>query len=367
MSNRDNRPFDRVMLHVGLPKTGTTSIQECLAANRIALESAGCFVPQFEQPGTTPYTTNASLFLNALHGQGLSTDALRSRHERNLSSFHAAIQGRPPHVTCLVLSAEAISMWSEAELRGFWEWGFAEGLWNKSTAFKVLFVARNFVEWFRKIAEQRVLNAPVVDDLMQLRVHMRNQVLTFKSSVEAVFGGECIAFRSFERWCASDGGLLERFSEWLEMPLSQRDFVANPSRGYEVLRLVRALGPKWPNRSIFANQLQHLQGLKPAWRADEKDDMVRFWQPVAEQWTALTGCEVSSHLSSTLELSSPQLWSASFLDTLEACVDARQKWRMRRHELRRAFEQMIREEGEYWAPESLARVQTFVLRLEVNS
>lgn len=95
--------------------------------------------------------------------------------------------------------------------------------------------------------------------------------------------------------------------------------------------------------------------------------MVRFWQPVAEQWTALTGCEVLSNLSSTLDLSSPQLWSASFLDTLEACVAARRNWRMRRPELQRAFEQMVHEEGEHWAPETFERVQAFVRRLEENS
>lgn len=366
MRRTSPRPFEKVLLHVGLPKTGTTSIQQSLLVNRNTLEAEGVLVPRFEEAGAEFGTTNASLFLNAVLGAPMS-EKRKLVFERNLATFQRTINSRPHHAETLVLSGEAISMWSEKELRGFWEWGHAAQWWNEQTEFKLLYVARNFVEWFRKIAEQRVLNAPKVDDLMQLRVHMRHQVLTFKSSAEAVFGEECMAFGSFESWCASEGGLLQRFSEWLGASLPQRDFAANPSRSYEVLRLLRALGPEWPNRSIFANQLRHLPALKPAWRADEADDMVRFWQPVAEQWTALTGCEVLSNLSSTLDLSSPQLWSASFLDTLEACVAARRNWRMRRPELQRAFEQMVHEEGEHWAPETFERVQAFVRRLEENS
>lgn len=366
MRRTSPRPFEKVFLHVGLPKTGTTSIQQSLLVNRNTLEAEGVLVPRFEEAGAEFGTTNASLFLNAVLGAPMC-EKRKLVYERNLATFQRTINSRPHHAETLVLSGEAISMWSEAELRGFWEWGQAAQLWNDQTEFKLLYVARNFVEWFRKIAEQRLLNAPMVDDLMQLRVHMRNQVLTFKSSAEAVFGEECMAFGSFESWCASEGGLLQRFSEWLGAPLPQRDFAANPSRSYEVLRLLRVLGPEWPNRSIFSNQLRHLPGLKPAWRADEGDDMVRFWQPVAEQWTARTGCNVQATPEGVLELSKPELWSPIFLESLEQVVLQYPKWRNRCDELRGAFERIIQEEGSQWASESLARVQDFLRRLEANS
>lgn len=95
--------------------------------------------------------------------------------------------------------------------------------------------------------------------------------------------------------------------------------------------------------------------------------MELFWLPVAEQWTAQTGCQVPATPEGELDLSKPELWSPIFLESLEEVVLEHVKWRNRCDELRGAFERIIQEEGSQWASESLARVQDFMRRLEANS
>lgn len=366
MSRTPVRPFEKVFLHVGLPKTGTTSIQQSLLVNRNTLATEGVFIPRFEQPGAEFGTTNASLFLDAVLVEPLS-ERRKLVHERNLAVFQQEINNRSREVKTLILSGETLSMWSETALRQFMKWGTEQGYWDKHTRFELLYVVRNFVEWFRKIAEQRLLNAPESDDLNELRLHMRQQVLAFVSGARTVFGQECLTFRSYEKLRASDGGLLQGFSDWLGMPLVMQQFDANPTRTYEVLRLLKALGPKWPNRQIFANKLGHLPGLNPAWSEKMGQEMELFWLPVAEQWTAQTGCQVPATPEGELDLSKPELWSPIFLESLEEVVLEHVKWRNRCDELRGAFERIIQEEGSQWASESLARVQDFMRRLEANS
>lgn len=357
------RPFEQVFLHVGLPKTGTTSIQQSLLVNRHELQAGGVLIPKFERRRAEAETTNASLFLNAVIGARMTSEKRNLILERNLAAFQRELSSRPGDMKTLALSGEAISMWSEAQLREFKDWGTAEGHWNEHTRFELLYVVRNFVEWFRKIAEQRLINAPEADDLMQLRVQMREQLLSFVSGARAVFGQECITFCSYEELCACDGGLLRGFSDWLGKPLTLNPLEMNPSRTYEVLHLLQALGPKWPNRQIFANKLRHLPGLNPAWSEKMGKEMELFWQPVAETWTALTGCKVQSICEGMLDLSKPELWSTTFLESLEQVVMNHLKWAHRQDELRVAFERIIQEEGSQWASESLARVQNFLQTL----
>lgn len=367
MRTKPHRPFEQVFLHVGLPKTGTTSIQQSLLVNRHALQAEGILIPRFEEAGAESGTTNASLFLNAVLGAPITHENRKLIHERNLVAFQRDMSSRPDDMKTLILSGEAISMWSEAELRQFKHWGTAEGYWDEHTRFKLLYVVRNLVEWFRKIAEQRLLNAPEADDLMQLCEHMREQLLSFVFGARAVFGQECITFDSYEKLRACEGGLLQGFSNWLGRPLVQQQFKENPSRTYEVLRLLRALGPKWPNRQRFANHLRHLPGLNPAWSEMMGKEMASFWHPVAEEWTARTGCEVQATCEWVLDLSKSELWSSTFLETLDWVVMNHPTWGAHQDKLRAAFERIIQEEGSQWASESLSRVQNFVRGLSEKS
>jgi hypothetical protein len=101
-----------IILHIGLPKTGTSSIQRCLAAVRPALEAQGIFYPM------SPGAANHGLLpmslvplgslghVNPLLWEGIGPAA---RLERFRTEFAAEMAAIPPHVTRVILSAEQCS------------------------------------------------------------------------------------------------------------------------------------------------------------------------------------------------------------------------------------------------------------------
>jgi hypothetical protein len=94
----------RLVLHIGLPKTGTTSIQRALATRRRALAEAGICYPASAGGGVA----------QMLHRVGLASDTTGRRVQENVRSFResltAEIRALPESIGTVVLSAEQCSL-----------------------------------------------------------------------------------------------------------------------------------------------------------------------------------------------------------------------------------------------------------------
>ena len=94
----------RLMLHIGLPKTGTTSIQRALASRRRALAATCIYYPISTGGGVG----------QMLHRVGLADDKMSRRAQETVQAFRdaltAEIRALPESMGTVVLSAEHCSL-----------------------------------------------------------------------------------------------------------------------------------------------------------------------------------------------------------------------------------------------------------------
>jgi len=110
----------RIIIHMGLPKTGSTALQMALAQSRPALAQAGILYPAFQHEfnthyllmGLDPAAPEATLWpwLIARHG-GLSN--LRSRAEASYAEMLRQVQAKRPRL--LILSSEVFLEFGTAD------------------------------------------------------------------------------------------------------------------------------------------------------------------------------------------------------------------------------------------------------------
>lgn len=116
-----------ILLHVGLPKTGTTSLQEFLGANAVALLRQG-----FAYPLLGRKRDHKALAISAMDWQsgrdeplrgpffhrGIATEAdLEAYRATVAESFRTTMEALPPEVSTVILSCEHLSAFGAGELR----------------------------------------------------------------------------------------------------------------------------------------------------------------------------------------------------------------------------------------------------------
>jgi hypothetical protein len=100
----------RVFVHIGLPKTGTTSIQALLAENRDVLLDRGILYPRslgrLKSGAVAPYVVQAQYFPNYSLPQGAPKDQAAYREHLD-AALEAEVRDARPHT--LLVSDEALS------------------------------------------------------------------------------------------------------------------------------------------------------------------------------------------------------------------------------------------------------------------
>jgi hypothetical protein len=202
------------ILHIGLPKTGTTSCQEALYANReMLLARHGTLYPSVAPSHNSMLSV---MFLEdprtnvTVKSKGITTregaEALRRRYFAQMEADLARVSWDR-----LVLSSEGLSSLSPARLEKLREWlgGFADD-WT------VLLWSRHPVSYTTSNIQQHIKGGRVLEDLLTdppLPNLKRRAANAFR-----VFGRDNVRITSFEDAKAEPGGVVAAFCRRLGLP-----------------------------------------------------------------------------------------------------------------------------------------------------
>ena len=93
--------LERVILHAGLPKTGTSAIQDVLHQNAKALNAVGAFYPPSPDHATNPHPNQRFLIQELRNGPDLPVTkaAFSAAHERGARQIIFSIEGVTGHIS----------------------------------------------------------------------------------------------------------------------------------------------------------------------------------------------------------------------------------------------------------------------------
>lgn len=197
----------RLILHAGLPKTATTSVQNAIFSRRdILLSEAGYLYPGAEANHTNALCTAflddpRQHIANKVAGRtDLGQLAEMARSIRD--AFAAEICEKQPET--ILFSAEGMSNLSNRELEKFRDWAL-----DYAEQIDVLYVVRNPLRYSASVIQQHLKGGDVLEDMYE-----DPPLANFKGRISnaiAAFGRERISIRPFEDMIAHADGVAGYF------------------------------------------------------------------------------------------------------------------------------------------------------------
>lgn len=237
----------KIVLHIGLPKTGTTAIQNVLYANRnFLLQQEGVLYPSLAPNLTTPLCT---IFQNDPRKHivnkmaGFTTEEIAARRKNYLSSLDAEISSREWNT--LLLSAEGVSNLSASEIVKLREWGE-----KYSPNWIVLVYVRHPVDYVRSVIQQLMKGGDTLQQLYD-KLPMPNYRGKISNAI-SVFGQENIRVFDFDTATKSNGGIVGTLAAQAGLTVQSCDFLAsqairdNESLSLEAVRILDSLNRQRP-------------------------------------------------------------------------------------------------------------------------
>ncbi len=237
----------KIVLHIGLHKTGTTSIQNVLHANRdfLLAEEAALY------PSLAPNLSSALLTifrddprkLKANKVAGFTMEEIAVRREQYLNSLDEEISSGGWDT--LLLSAEGVSLLAEPELAKLREWGE-----KYSTEWVVLVCVRHPVDWTRSVVQERLKQGDTLRQLYAKPPTPRYSVRISKAM--NVFGGENVRVFDFESAIRGEGGIVKAFTQQAGLSASSGELLAsrtgryNESLSLEAARVLDSMNRQRP-------------------------------------------------------------------------------------------------------------------------
>lgn len=244
--------FKTIYLHVGLGKTGSTSIQQQILANAELLESRYDLHFPRKFPHLQPFEGNHSILLRAmfsgnpdvrkkLAARGLETEESIEKYNKQtvsqlLKSFDSS------RATKLFLSAEGVGHFRKDDMLGLANWlrGFADEV-------KILACVRHPLQALSSEIQQRLTIGAVLEDLYEAPPYYRLNFLFER--LELAFGRENIIAYDFAEAATSEQGLAAVLLRKMGVEVGA-DFSnpppANSSMSHEAALLISALNRQRP-------------------------------------------------------------------------------------------------------------------------
>ncbi len=245
-------PFKRLYLHIGLSKTGTTSIQRDILENAPLLEERFDIHYPREFPESPPFNGNHSRVLRALFCEhpdaqrrlptiGIHSDEELRAYQRGCrEKLEEGFAGSG--ASTLLLSAESVCNFSDCDMAALAQWTacLAESV-------RVIACVRHPVHALSSEIQQRLRVGARLENLYRKPPYKRLRELFGR--VEAQFGRENITAYSFHRALENPGGLGSEFFRQLGVE-SGESFTSrrteNSSISQEAALLLDALNRKVP-------------------------------------------------------------------------------------------------------------------------
>lgn len=237
----------KIILHFGLPKTGTTTIQNVFHANRdFLLRQEGVLYPSLAPNLTTPLCT---IFQDEPHQHiankmaGLTTEEESARQKKYRDSLEAEISSHAWNT--LLLSAEGVSNLSAREIADLRSWGEKYSLdWS------VIVCVRHPIAYVRSVTQQLMKGGDTLQQLYEQPPlpNFRGKI----SNVISVFGQENVQVFDFDAAIKDCGGIVAAFADQVGLTAASRDFLAsraiseNESLSLEAVHILDSLNRQFP-------------------------------------------------------------------------------------------------------------------------
>lgn len=327
--------IDTIYLHIGAPKTGTTSIQEHLGWRRHSLEHRGWLYPSFGMFGIHGYNHSIPLlhFIPVEEGlkanyKGTTPAVWLSLRQRSLEELHVQLSRFKGNR--LILSGESVELLSEKHMGDLRD--FLKETCPALRTLRVFFVMRHPIHHNKSRYQQVVKSRMTSQQAIKHLADPNFSAYQTLSRAVAVFGRDNMKVLRYEDLVQAPGGLVSAFLRHMdpELPdLQHPPVLANESITMEAVRLADGLHAKFDaNTEGFPNKhltgfLPHEMHRVPGQRfAIDKRLARAFWDMSHE--AANEACRAFGLPEYTYEpLPEPdlsRLWEADVLDYLEGML-----------------------------------------------
>jgi hypothetical protein len=203
----------RIVLHAGLHKTGTSTIQNVLHANRgFLLEREGALYPNLSNALGAVFRDDPRKRRARKRMAGFTDEEIGARREKLLDALDAEISSM--EWSTLLLSAEGASHLSAPELAKLRKWG--EGY---ATEWTVLVCVRHPFDWTRSVVQQRLKGGETLRE-MYGDIPAPNYRARISRAI-TVFGRGKVRIFNFESAAKGEGGVVGAFARgWAGRRLS---------------------------------------------------------------------------------------------------------------------------------------------------
>lgn len=210
------RPDKTIILHIGLHKTGTSSIQATLKHNQELLRERGVLYPGFLPANHSQFFINAfserAEHYHANRRQGLDMTAIAEQASEQMDRLGRALTrfGGP---TILLSGEDACTLQAPEVAQVRSRLDALAGSVGVNTGYRVLLYTRNPAAFVSSAMQENVKgNGMRLEDSREL--HIRNAAGRYRRIHEAwsaAFGEDAVEFRGFETACKAPGGLIGDF------------------------------------------------------------------------------------------------------------------------------------------------------------
>lgn len=238
--------FERIFLHVGLHKTGTSTLQACFYQHRESLaEALSVHYPSLDANHSealySAFTADPVAYARNIE-RGLTTKAaVENYNHANLEALEAGF--RAASTRYALLSGETVSHLQAEELERLRVWleGFASEV-------QVVCALRDPVSWSVSEAQSQIRGGATFSRVNSRPQHQR--IRHKLENLEAAFGREAISLLVFEDLVRHPEGPVGAFLEGLGFPATwaadHRVAVHNPSMSLEAAWLASAINARLP-------------------------------------------------------------------------------------------------------------------------
>lgn len=239
----------RLILHAGLPKTATTSIQDAIFDCRdVLFAETGIYYP-----GIVPNHTNdlCTAFLddprshisNKMAGR-TDLDHMQSIAADLRASFRAEIAEAAPEI--ILFSAEGFSNLSHTELAKFRDWAL-----QLAEEISVFYIVRNPLNYATSVIQQHLKGGEVLEEMYAVPP-MPNFKGRLNNAITS-FGREAVTVRTFEDMIKDPDGVAGFFLEMIGAPqgkardaIIKSQILKNESLSHEAALILSSLNRQRP-------------------------------------------------------------------------------------------------------------------------
>jgi hypothetical protein len=309
--------FDSIVVHCGLPKTGSTSLQSALMARAAALETAGiCYprVPGFDGNHSFPIL----LFLGIQTYEPFGPVNVHLDVEAWAKAWADLESGAlSPDCHKLLISAECL--WALPAEEGARFFRFLESMLSDSGGFEAIGFVRHPVDWMNSMRNEFAkigFTLPRIHTF--LNAHWRDPSRLLEVAAELRSATPFVQWHVGEHeTLAASGGIVPDFWSRFSLPGTPPESTStNESLCFEALAVLSILATARP---VEGFDFRLFQGVSGSPSVPDSSEIRVWWETFAESVNAqLTAWGLAPYdPPAPRTVPAPRPWSRTFFDSME--------------------------------------------------